>query len=351
MRRFLPFAAVVVVSLGVLTALLPSTENLGYDYQAYVRAGQRILDGQPLYDVNVETAGGFAIYLYPPPFAVAMVPFALLPDDVARSLWIGLMLVAFLAAIAVMPVRPTIRWLVLLLGGLDWPFMYALRLGQVGPFLLLLFALAWRWRDQQDRFGVVGATGAIAKLQPGLMLAWALLTRRWRAVIVGSAILVVAAAASTLVVGLAAWSDYARVLGAVSTPVTTVHNFTPGAVAYQLGVPEGPATVIQALALAGTVIAVLAAIRWSTAEASLLAAIVASQLLSPLLWDHYAVVLLLPVAYLLARGYAWAVLIPLATWFPLALMAPPIVYPIVFAIGLMAPVVVGYRERARMEPA
>ena len=158
--------------------------------------------------------------------------------------------------------------------------------------------------------------------------------------------------ASTLVVGLAAWSDYVSVIGAVSTPVTTDHNFTAGAVAYQLGVPEGPATVIQGLALVATIVlVVLAALRWSTAEASLLATIVASQVLSPLLWDHYAIFLLLPVAYLLTRGYAWAVLIPLATWFPLALMAPPILYPIVFAIGLVAPVIVGHRERARAEPA
>jgi hypothetical protein len=197
----------------------------------------------------------------------------------------------------------------------------------------------------------VGASGAIVKLQPGLLLAWALVTHRWRAVVIGSASLVAAALASTLVVGMAAWSDYASVIGAVSTPVTTDHNFTAGAVAYQLGVPEGPATVIQGLALVATVLVVLAALRWSTAEASLLATIVASQMLSPLLWDHYAMFLLLPVAYLLTRGYAWAILIPLATWFPLALMAPPILYPIVFAIGLVAPVLVGRRERARLEHA
>ena len=42
-------------------------------------------------------------------------------------------------------------------------------------------------------------------------------------------------------------------------------------------------------------------------------AVVATQLVSPLLWDHYAVVLLLPTAWLLARGAWWALAIPLAT--------------------------------------
>ena len=40
--------------------------------------------------------------------------------------------------------------------------------------------------------------------------------------------------------------------------------------------------------------------RLATAEASYLVAVVASQLLSPVLWDHYALLLLLPVAWLLA---------------------------------------------------
>ena len=42
-------------------------------------------------------------------------------------------------------------------------------------------------------------------------------------------------------------------------------------------------------------------------------AVVATQLISPLLWDHYAVVLLVPTAWLLARGAWWALAIPLAT--------------------------------------
>jgi MYXO-CTERM domain-containing protein len=42
--------------------------------------------------------------------------------------------------------------------------------------------------------------------------------------------------------------------------------------------------------------------------------IVASQLLSAPLRDHYAVLLLLPIAWLMGRGWKWAVLIPLLGW-------------------------------------
>ncbi len=65
-------------------------------------------------------------------------------------------------------------------------------------------------------------------------------------------------------------------------------------------------------------------------------AVVASQLLSPILWDHYALLLLLPVAWLVDRGATWAVLIPLATCVVLVGVIPPIVYPVAFAVTLVA---------------
>ena len=88
--------------------------------------------------------------------------------------------------------RAIVRWATLLLAGLSWPVAYALKLGQVGPLLFLLFAIGWRWLDRPLAVGAAGALGAIVKIQPGLILVWALLTRRLRAVLLGGAILVVA---------------------------------------------------------------------------------------------------------------------------------------------------------------
>ena len=70
--------------------------------------------------------------------------------------------------------------------------------------------------------------------------------------------------------------------------------------------------------------------------ASYLVAVVASQLLSPILWDHYALLLLLPVAWLVDRGRTWAVLIPLATCVVLVGVIPPLVYPLAFGVTLVA---------------
>jgi hypothetical protein len=75
-------------------------------------------------------------------------------------------------------------------------------------------------------------------------------------------------------------------------------------------------------------------------------AVIATQLVSPILWDHYAVVLLLPTAWLLDRGRRWAVLIPLATPVLLVGLIPGVVYPVVFACTLVAVYAEALRSRS-----
>jgi hypothetical protein len=344
-RAALPVLATVLPAFAIIAILSTAGSTLGYDYEAYVRAARRVLDGLPLYDRSVDLAGGFAVFLYPPPFALAFIPFALLPASVGQWLWIALLVAAFVAGVAILPVSRDVRWLVLLIGGIDWPVLYGLKLGQVSALVFLLFAIAWRWRDRAIPFGLAGAVGTLVKLQPALLFVWALLTGRLRSLAIGVVVGLALASVATVAVGPAAWFDYLALLGRVTAPVTTPHNFTPGAVAFQLGAGEATATVIQGISMVATLVVVLAAIHWATEEASLLVTFVASQLLSPLLWDHYAIVLLLPVAYLIARGHWWAVLVPLVTALPIVGFAPPAAYPICFGVCLVAPLLVGLRRR------
>ena len=95
--------------------------------------------GQPAYDTSFEAAGGFGLFYYPPTFIPLVLPFGLLPAGVATWAWIG------------WPARRVrgrrgrscrsrerVRWWIVLLAGLSWPFLYAIKLGQVGPLLFLL---------------------------------------------------------------------------------------------------------------------------------------------------------------------------------------------------------------------
>lgn len=344
-RAALPIVALVtfVVVTGATLAVAGAT--LGFDFLAYHQAAVRLVAGAPLYDLSFQSSGGFGLFYYPPTFAPFILAFGLLSANAAAWVWIAILLIAFALGVALLPVSRTIRWWIVLLAGLSWPLVYAIKLGQVGPLLFLLFAIGWRSLDDPFRSGVSAALGTAIKLQPGILFVWALLTRRWGSLLVGGIVLGGLALGSTLLANWQSWSDFASLVRQVGDPISTPHNFTPGAVAYQLGVPPDIASIIQLASSTLVLAAIVAAARWATAEASFLVAVIASQLLSPILWDHYAMILLLPVAYLLSTGRWWALAIPLASSVVLVGVIPPIVYPISFFVTLVGTLAVGIHAR------
>jgi hypothetical protein len=98
--------------------------------------------------------------------------------------------------------------------------------------------------------------------------------------------------------------------------------------------------VVQAVTIALTLaVALFGALR-RDASTSFVVWIVASLLVSPIVWSHYAMLLLLPVALLLERRQWWAVAIPLVMWLPTDLA-----YPAAFAAGLLGPIFAGATVR------
>jgi hypothetical protein len=346
-RIGLPIVAILLLALPLVGILAAAGETLGYDFLAYHAAAVRVLDGQPLYDLSFQAAGGFGLFYYPPLFAPLILPFGLLSQTSAVWLWIAVLVASFGVGIAILPVSRTVRWWIVLMAGVGLQFAYSVKLGQVGPILFLLFAVGWRWLEDPVRVGVSAALGTAAKLQPGILFVWALLTRRWGVLRAGAAVLAALAILATLLAGLGAWSDFVRLVAQVADPITTPKNATPGAVAFQMGIAPDVAAAFQWLVMAAVLGTVVAASRWSTTEASYLVAVIASQLLSPVLWDHYAVLLLLPVAYLCASGRWWALAIPIVTSLPLLGLGPPILYPAAFGVALAATFWVGAQARAK----
>jgi alpha-1,2-mannosyltransferase len=305
--------ALFAAMTGLVLASAGST--LGYDYTCYAGAARHLLDGRPIYDnafsISVGTCPG--TYTYPPPFALAIVPWLALGDHAAVA-WCLAMAACFLAGLALLPVRREVRIAVLVLAALDWPLLYAIKLGQVEPLLFLAFAAAWRLLDRPEAVGLSAAVGALVKVQPGLIAAWALATRRFRAVAWAAASGLILAGAATLVTGLGAWTTYSDLLRGLGGTFDTAHNFAPGAIAFQAGASLAVASAVQIVSIAVAVALLLAAWRWTSPAAGLLATFLASQLLSSPIRDHYAALLLLPVAWLLARGRTWAIVFPIAGW-------------------------------------
>ena len=311
--------SLLVLMLGLVLASAGKT--LGYDYTCYEGAARHLLDGKPIYDnafsISVGTCPGTAL----------------------------------------LPVRRDVRWLVIVVAALDWPLLYAVKLGQVEPLLFLGFSAAWRWMDEPGVVGVAAALGALVKVQPGLLGVWALATRRYRAAGVAVVVGVATAAAATLVTGFGAWATYVDLLRGLGGTLTVAHNFAPGAAAHLAGASDGVATAVQLASVAVAAAAALAAWRWAPPVASLQVTIVVSQLLSAPLRDHYAVLLLLPVAWLVGRGHKWAALIPLLGWISLFADDTPSTWlatasvPLTFFGVLAVLLVEALRERRARSPA
>jgi alpha-1,2-mannosyltransferase len=341
-RAALPVLAIVVPIAAIGAILVAAGNTLGYDYLMYDGAARRLMAGGTLYDLSFSAPGPNGLFDYPPTFILAILPFAATLSPLAASLaWIVMLNVAFVVGVAILPVRRETKWAVLLLAGLSWPYLYAVKLGQLGPLLFLVYAIAWRWADRPSGAGVSAALGTAAKLQPLLLFGWALATRRFRAVAIGLGVLLACAVAAAAVAGPAAWLDWIGLISRVgSNALTAPQVLSIGAISYRAGVPLPIATVLQwgSAAVVGAV-AVFAWLRYSTSVVIVVTA-VASVLVSPIVWAHYAVILLLPVALLLERRQWWAVALPIITWLPV-----DAVYPVVFAIGLLAPLAVGEQRR------
>ncbi len=349
----LPAVAVVALIAVVSGAVWSSVGagTLGFDFLSYDLAVRRFFAGGVLYDQSFDYTGAFGLFYYPPPFVLLAAPLAALDPSVAAWIWTGLLVVAFVVGVVLLPVDARTKWLILLLGAISWPLVYAIKLGQVGPILLVTFAVGWRWMERPWRLGIATAIGTAIKIQPALVFGWAILTGRRRAVAAGLAVLGVLALLATLVAGPSSWFDQATLLARVSKPIDTPHNMTPGRVAFEAGLPYAAAWAVQVANWVLVAVVVLVATLRCSAVASYMAVIIATQLVSPILWDHYALLLLLPVAWLLSRGRRWAVLIPLATSVLFVGGIPPVVYPVAFWITMVAVVREGWIRRRGRLPA
>lgn len=141
---------------------------------------------------------------------------------------------------------------------------------------------------------------------------------------------------TSLVVHPASWGDWLVLLLRVADPVSQVENVNVGALAYRAGPGRDPAMALHWLSV---VLAVLAWLVLSLRRSSVtgyMATVVVAQLVSPILWDHYAVVLLVPVAWLLSRGLWWAAGVPLLSPSLLGASVPAFVYAVAFWGTLLA---------------
>jgi hypothetical protein len=343
-ERLVLVAGSVVVLLVYLaylaTALASARQSFGCDYLTYDVAARAWMAGANPYPTAVSEAGTCGIFQYPPPFLLAVVPFTLLAPDVANWAWVGMLSACIPLAVWAMPVPPLTRLIVLALAGASWPALFAIRIGAVGPLLLLLFALAWRWRDRPGRLAAVTLIGGFAKLMPGLLVGWMALTRRPKAALL-TAVGAVGLTGLWFLAQPQAWFDFLRVEGDVSRLVVRAPlNMAPSALAYFGGSSTAAAQLVGVVHLVVVLgVAAFAALRCRS-EASVIVAAIASQAVAPVLWDHYAIVVYLAVAWLLARRQWWGAAFGVAMNWMLILWFQPWQWVVLMDGAILAVVVV-----------
>ena len=320
-RRLLFGTALAVIGLLWLLAglaFLPGGEGWGYDYRAYADAAERLAESGSLYQAETLDGpyrpGPYGLYMYAPPLGVAIGPLASIELDTAIVIWFLLHGLALAGACALMPVE---RWVKLAVFGTAAISLAVLRdfaLGNVSVLLLLPLAAAWRWLDRPA--GAIAQAVAMA-VRPmlGLLLVWQLLRRQWRAVAwtIGAGLVLILA--SLPFVGLEGYSDYLTVLRNLGGVTGVDKNHDLSSSLLELRVDESVANLALLVGYALGIAAIVLSLRRDR-ELGFVVTAGASLLLSPLLWDHYLAMLVLPAAFLAARGQTWALALPLLTWLP-----------------------------------
>lgn len=298
--------------LALVPALLHAA---GADYlwdfrKEFLPAGRAILDGNSPYPHSLSDLASHANYVYPPLAAVIFAPFTLLPQALAEGIFVALTLAAPALALWLLRVRDWRCYGIVYL----WPpLLGGLSLGTLSPLLALAVAAGWRWRNSPAVLGAALTGAAVAKLFLWPLLALCATTGRRRAGLVSVVAACAAVLASWALIGFAGMADYPRLLGELSR-VESPRGYSPTALGLALGLPRGAALGLAAVVGLPLLVAAVALARRQSAELGALACAVAATLaLSPVVWLHYLVLLIVPIAVARDRlGLVWFA--PLLFW-------------------------------------
>jgi len=285
-----------------------------FDLKIFLAAGDAVLDGRSPYPDRgaIEGQGG-TFYVYPPLLALAMVPLSTLSVSAASSIFTVLGIFAVMGALWALDVRD---WRCYVLA-LAYPYTRdSLGIGAIGTFLALIVALAWRYRDDARLAGATTGVAIALKLFLAPLVLWLAFTRRLGAAALGAAFALGLALLSWAAIGFRGIGDYVPLLRELSD-LEAEKSYSSLGVLTSLGAPS---TLAQALAIAAFV--ALLALAWRAARSgpdgdrrSFTLVLAAALVLTPILWLHYLVVLVVPIA--LARPRLSAL------WFvPLAALIP-----------------------------
>jgi hypothetical protein len=283
----------------------------GVDLGVFRAAAGKVLEGASPYAFHADRT-----FAYPPFLAYLVAPLHVLSASAAAALWTALSLAAIGGALWLLDVRD---WRCYALVGAFLVTWSAVDLGTIEPLLLLAIAAAWHWRESLPRSAAAVGLAIVLKLFLWPLVVWLALMRRFRAAVASLLLAAGVALVAWAGIGFAGVSTYPHVLRRLADAEST-SSYSVVALGVRAHLPLVAARVISVL----VTLALIAAAAWVAREkrinlrdrdvAVLTLVLAAALAASPIVWVHYFLLLLVPLAlarprlsplWLVPFGYQW----------------------------------------------
>jgi hypothetical protein len=302
---------VAVLAIVGLVGLSAAEGLLAWDVRfAYLPAAEALLEGRSPYpeldDPILEEQKG---YVYPPQLLFLLIPLTVLPTAVAAALVAVGMLALLGGTLWVLGVRDVRCYAATLL----WvPAISGVLLANVSIPLAFALAVTWRYRDRVWPPGVAVGLSVSAKLLSWPILVWMVAMRRVKAAVAAVVIGVGVTLAAWAAIGFDGLSSYPDLLRRLSE-IQAERSYSFVGLASALGLGSVPANVAMLLVGGALLVACVVLGRRGDDARSFTCAVAATLALSPIVWLHYLVALLVPLAIARPR-FTWIWLLPVVLW-------------------------------------
>ena len=300
----------IVLTLG-LVAFSAYENLLAWDVRfAYLPAAEAVLDGRSPYpevdDPILEDQKG---YVYPPQLLLALLPLTPLPVDVSAVLVALGMLALLGATLWILGIRDVRCYAAVVL----WvPSVSGVLLSNLSIPLAFALAVLWRYRDGVWPPAVALGISVSAKLLLWPMLVWMLFTRRLRTALTALVIGIAVTTAAWAVIGFEGLAGYPDLLRRLSD-IQAERSYSIVGMVATLGLDEVVGRVLTLVVGGALLAACVVFARQADDARSFTCAVAATLALSPIVWLHYLVALLVPLAIARPRfSVIW--LLPVLLW-------------------------------------
>lgn len=304
----------VVLAAGIMLGVVALSANAGllaWDVRfAYLPAAEALLEGESPYpafdDPILEDQKG---YVYPPQLLFALLPLTPLPVGVASALAAAGLLALLALTLRVLQVRDVRCYAAAFL----WvPSVSAVLLGNISIPLAFAVAVAWRYRDDVRRPAAALGIAISAKFVMWPLLVWTVATGRLRASVWAVVVGVLVTLVAWSIIGFDGLTGYPDLLERLSE-IQAERSYSIVGMAATAGLPEVVGSALTLLLGGALLVGCVVYARRGDDQRSFTCAVAATLALSPIVWLHYLVVLLVPVAIARPRFSAlW--LLPVLLW-------------------------------------